>query len=120
MATAHADDWRLFFGPVLDCPQDELDVWVVLDGVVEFSQRVVQALVGAGIFDSAKQLGIPNPFSIGIGLHGSKRKLALPREAAWKLVLWAKAAHGGLNGEEDFGDHFAERLPRPVRHPLGD
>ena len=54
VAAAHADDWRLFFGPALDCPQDELDVWVILNGVVEFSQRVVQALVGAGFFDAAE------------------------------------------------------------------
>jgi hypothetical protein len=66
---------------------------------MEFPQRVVQALGGAGFFDPAKQLGIPNPFSISVGLHRSKGKLALPREAAWELSLWAEVARGCLDGE---------------------
>ena len=98
VAAAHADDWRLFFGTALDYSEDELDLRGVLDGIMECALRVVQALVGAGFFDPAKQLAIPNRFSIGVSLHSSKRKLALTREAAWKLSLRAEAARGCLDG----------------------
>jgi hypothetical protein len=66
---------------------------------MECALRVVQALVGAGFFDPAKQLAIPNRFSIGVSLHSSKRKLALPRKAPWELTLWAEAARGYLDCE---------------------
>jgi hypothetical protein len=65
---------------------------------MECALRVVQALFGSGFFDAAKQLGVPNLFSIGVGLHGSKNKLALPREVAWELTLRTNAARGGSNG----------------------
>jgi hypothetical protein len=73
VAAAHADDRRLFLSPALDYPQDGLDVLVVLDGVIKFPQRVVQALVGPSFFDAAKQLGVSNLLSIGVGLHSSKK-----------------------------------------------
>ena len=53
---------------------------------------------GCELFDAAKQPGIPKRFSIGVGLHSSKQKLALPREAAWELSLRAEAARGCLEG----------------------
>jgi len=54
---------------------------------------------GGCFFDLARQPGIPNRFPIGVGLHSSKQKLALPREAAWKLSLRAEAAGGSLDSE---------------------
>jgi hypothetical protein len=54
---------------------------------------------GCELFDAAKQPGIPNRFSIGVGLHSSKQKLALTRKAAWELTLWAEAALGYLDCE---------------------
>jgi hypothetical protein len=50
VATAHAN----VFGAALERSHDGLDVRVVLDGVVDFTQRVVQALVGASFFDAAE------------------------------------------------------------------
>jgi hypothetical protein len=40
---------------------------------------------------------ISNQFSVGVGLHSSKRKLTLPCEAAWELSLRAEAAGGCLD-----------------------
>ena len=56
-------------------------------------------VASASFFDAAKQPGIPNRFSVGVGLHGSKQKLTLPREAAWELGLRAESARGCLDGE---------------------
>jgi hypothetical protein len=56
-------------------------------------------VAGASFFDAAKQPEIPNRFSIGVSLHSSKQKLALPREAAWELSLRAEAARGCLDSE---------------------
>ena len=68
----------------------------------------VQELVGAGFFDPAIQPGIPNSFSIGIGLHGSKQKFALPCEATWRWLLRVNTARGCFDGQYGFGDHFKE------------
>jgi hypothetical protein len=44
---------------------------------VEFGLWVAEALGGFGFFDPAKQLGIADGMSEGVGFHGSKRNLGL-------------------------------------------
>jgi hypothetical protein len=73
----HALDEGFLFGAALDFADDGANAGVVLDGIVEFGVWVAEALGGFGFFDPAKQLGIADGISAGVGFHGSKRELGL-------------------------------------------
>jgi hypothetical protein len=65
---------------------------------VEFGLWVAEALGGFGFFDPAKQLGIADGMSEGVGFHGSKRKLSL----ASKTTLWAGVREDLADGDGEF------------------
>ena len=94
----HALDEGFLFGAALDFADDGADAGVVLDGVVEFGLWVAEALGGFGFFDPAKQLGIADGMSAGVGFHGSKRKLGL----VGKPSLWAGVRKDLADGDGEF------------------
>jgi len=90
----HALDEGFLFGAALDFADDGADAGVVLDGVVEFGLWVAEALGGFGFFDPAKQLGIADGISAGVGFHGSKRKLDLVSKPALRAGVREDLADG--------------------------
>ena len=65
---------------------------------MKFGDRVVLALGGFGFFDPAKQLGIADGISGGVGFHGSKRKLDL----VGKPTLRAGVREDWADGDGEF------------------
>lgn len=106
----HALDRRFLFGAALDLANDGADAGVVLDGVVEFGVWVAKALGGFGFFDPAKQLGIADGMSAGVGFHDSKRKLSLVSKPTLRAGVREDLADGDGDFLQDLSDHFG-------RHP---
>jgi hypothetical protein len=94
VAATHALDGRFLFGAALDLADDGANAGVVLNGVVEFGLWVAEALGGFGFFDAAKQLGIADGMSAGVGFHGSKRKLDLVSKPALRVGVREDLADG--------------------------
>jgi hypothetical protein len=55
-----------------------------------------------------------------VALIFNEGKLLLLRKTRLEAGLRVDEIHDCLDGDEDFGDHFAASLSTPVGHPLGE